>query len=199
MFIKVISIGATPGRGKGKFPPGPQGEGRGLTVHVLAGARSGAPAAANGIVIAAAAAAGTVPAVPGLAADSRRGRRPSKNKAPVQEQKVETPPEGSRKPCGGATMKGIVKYAATATIAGALALAAAAPSEARHGRKAIGFGTGTAAARAAHDGGQYYSPGFYAYAPGYPYRAYAPRYRYDDAWRWSEEHSTNNFSIDSQR
>jgi hypothetical protein len=104
-------------------------------------------------------------------------------------------------------MNRIMKYAMTATIAGALGLASAAPSQARHGRNAavIGFGAGAlvgaAAASAAYNRGYYYAPGYYAYAPG-PYEAYdyAPGYRYyDDGWRWSEEHSTNNFSIDSQR
>ena len=73
-------------------------------------------------------------------------------------------------------MNRIVKYAAAAAVTGALALAAASPSQARHGRHAaaIGFGAGglvgAAAANAAYNGGYYYAPGYYgdyAYEPGY--------------------------------
>ena len=120
-------------------------------------------------------------------------------------------------------MKTIMKYAATAALTGALALAAASPGEARNGRNAaaIGLGVGAVVAGAAIAGsaynngyyGYYGDPG-YAYGPGY---AYAPGYAYDDGYaygsyayapapaygyygdRWSRQHRTNNFSIDSQR
>jgi hypothetical protein len=111
-------------------------------------------------------------------------------------------------------MKTILKYAATVALTGALALAAAAPSEARNGRNAaaIGYGVGALAgaaiASSAYNNGYYYGDPGYAYAPGYAYDdgytynsyAYepAPRYGYysDRSWR---QHNTNNFSIDSQR
>lgn len=110
-------------------------------------------------------------------------------------------------------MKSIFKYGTAVVLIGALALAAATPSEARYGRNAaaIGFGVGALAgaaiASSAYNGGYYgyYEPG-YAYAPGYVYEPYgydsyeyvpAPRYRYYR--NWSDEHSTDNFSIDSQR
>jgi hypothetical protein len=112
-------------------------------------------------------------------------------------------------------MKSIVKYAVAIVLTGALVLAAATPSEACNGRwtaAAIGFGAGAlvgaAAANAAYNGGYSYGPGYY-YAPGY---AYTPAYGYYDAYayapgpgygyygsRWSDEHSTDNFSISSQR
>jgi hypothetical protein len=112
-------------------------------------------------------------------------------------------------------MKTILKYAATVALTGALALAAAAPSEARNGRNAaaaIGFGVGAVAgaaiASSAYNNGYYYGDPGYAYAPGYAYDdgyaydsyAYepAPRYGYY-GHRWSSQHNTNNFSIDSQR
>ena len=86
-------------------------------------------------------------------------------------------------------MKTIFKYAATAALTGALALAAASPGEARNGRNAaaIGLGVGAAVAGAAiassayNNGyyGYYGDPG-YAYGPGY---AYAPGYAYDDVIR----------------
>ena len=109
-------------------------------------------------------------------------------------------------------MKTWMKYTASVALAGAMALAAATPSEAWHGRNAaaIGFGVGAVAgaavASSAYNGGYY---GYYnepAYAPGYAYDSYgydsyayapAPRYRYYP--RWQDEHSTNNFSVDSQR
>jgi len=124
-------------------------------------------------------------------------------------------------------MKTIMKYAATVALTGALALAAASPGEARNGRNAaaIGLGVGAVVAGAAIAGsaynngyyGYYGDPG-YGYGPGY---AYAPGYAYDDGYaygsyayapapaygyrygyygdRWSRQHRTNNFSIDSQR
>jgi hypothetical protein len=110
-------------------------------------------------------------------------------------------------------MKTLMKYTAAMALTGALALAAATPSEARNGRNAaaIGFGVGAVAGAAiagsAYNGGYYgYSEPGYAYAPDYGYDSYAydsyayepaPRYRYYR--NWSGEHNTNNFSIDSQR
>lgn len=113
-------------------------------------------------------------------------------------------------------MKRFIKYTAAAALTGALALTAATPSEARNGRNAaaIGFGVGAVAgaaiASSAYNGGYYgygyYDEPAYAYSPGYAYDSYgydsyayepAPRYRYYP--RWQDEHSTNNFSIDSQR
>ena len=116
-------------------------------------------------------------------------------------------------------MKTLIKYTAAVALTGAIALAAATPSEARNGRNAaaIGFGVGAIAgaaiASSAYNGGYYGYGGYgyydepaYAYSPGYVYNSYgydsyayapAPRYRYYQ--RWQDEHSTNNFSIDSQR
>lgn len=114
-------------------------------------------------------------------------------------------------------MKTLIKYTAAAVLTGAIALAAATPSEARNGRNAaaIGFGVGAVAGAAiagsAYNGGYYgyYGEPAYVYSPGYAYEPYgydgyayepAPRYRYYRYYRnWSDEHRTNNFSIDSQR
>jgi len=123
-------------------------------------------------------------------------------------------------------MKTIAKYATAMALTGALVVAAASPSEARHGRNAaaIGFGVGAVAgaaiASSAYNGGYYGyygDPGYgYAYAPGYAYDSYAyepgyayaapgygyygyNRYGYYDGRNWARQHSTNNFSIDSQR
>lgn len=110
-------------------------------------------------------------------------------------------------------MKTLIKYTAAVVLTGAIVLAAATPSEARNGRNAaaIGFGVGAIAgaaiASSAYNGGYYgyYDEPAYAYSPGYAYGSYgydgyayepAPRYRYYRDWR---DHSTNNFSIDSQR
>jgi len=118
-------------------------------------------------------------------------------------------------------MKTIFKYAATAALTGALALAAASPGEARNGRNAAAIGLGVGAvvagaaiANSAYNSGYYYGDPGYAYGPGY---AYAPGYAYDDGYaygsyayapapaygyygdRWSRQHRTNNFSVDSQR
>ena len=111
-------------------------------------------------------------------------------------------------------MKTWMKYTAAVALTGVMALAAATPSEAWHGRNAaaIGFGVGAiagaAVASSAYNGGYYgyYDAPAYAYAPDYAYEPYgydgyayapAPAYRYYP--RWQDEHSTNNFSIDSQR
>ena len=111
-------------------------------------------------------------------------------------------------------MKTWMKYTAAVALTGAMALGAATPSEARNGRNAaaIGFGVGAVAgaaiASSAYNGGYYgyYDEPAYAYAPGYAYEPYgydgyayapAPAYRYYP--RWQDEHSTNNFSVDSQR
>ena len=84
-------------------------------------------------------------------------------------------------------MNTIVKYAAAATLTGALALASAMPSQARNGRNAaaaIGFGAGAlvgaAAAGAAYNNGYYYGDA-YAYEPGY---VYAPGPTYDRSGRF---------------
>lgn len=79
-----------------------------------------------------------------------------------------------------APMKTVLKYAALATVAGALVVAAASPSDARNGRNtaaAIGFGAGAlvGAAAVSANNGYYrgYGPGYYgsgyAYEPGYAY------------------------------
>ncbi len=97
-------------------------------------------------------------------------------------------------------MKTILKYAAAVAVTGALALAAATPSQARDGRNtaaAIGFGAGAlvgAAAVSAANNNYYGGPGYYdrgyAYGPVYEDRAYvyerpAPAYVYDPAPRYS--------------
>lgn len=120
-------------------------------------------------------------------------------------------------------MNTIIRYATAAALTGALALAAATPSEARNGRNAaaIGFGVGAVAgaviAGSAYNNGYYgyYGEPGYAYAPGYAYDlyayepapaygygyTYAPAYnsRYGDDNYWQDPHRTNNFSISSQR
>jgi hypothetical protein len=91
-------------------------------------------------------------------------------------------------------MKTIFKYAAAVALTGALALVAATPSEARHGRNAaagIGFVAGALVGAAVVNNGYYgepgyYGPGPYAYGPGQDesyaydpapdYYAPAPRY-----------------------
>jgi hypothetical protein len=112
-------------------------------------------------------------------------------------------------------MKTLTKYTAAVVLTGMLALAAT-PSEARYGRNAaaIGFGVGAVAgaaiASSAYNHGYYsyydYPTYGYGYAPGYVYDTYAydsygyaPAPWYNEGRRWSREHSTNNFSIDSQR
>ena len=123
-------------------------------------------------------------------------------------------------------MKMLIKYTAAVALTGAIALAVATPSEARQGRNAaaIGFGVGAiagaAVASSAYNGGYYggyayYDEPAYAYSPGYVYDSYSPGYVYDsygyDSYayapapryryypRWQDEHSTNNFAIESQR
>src|SRR5207342_2822161 len=70
-------------------------------------------------------------------------------------------------------MKTLIKYTAAVALTGAIALAAATPSEARNGRNAaaIGFGVGAiagaAVASSAYNGGYaYYDEPAYAYSPG---------------------------------
>ena len=95
-------------------------------------------------------------------------------------------------------MNTICKYAGATALAGALALAAITPGQARDGRNtaaAIGFGAGAlvgaAVAGSAYNSGYYYDSGYYgdayAYEPGYAYApgpayyndyAYAPRANY---------------------
>jgi hypothetical protein len=83
-------------------------------------------------------------------------------------------------------MKTFLKFAGAVALTGAIALAAATPSEARGGRNAaaaIGFGAGAivgAAAASSYNNG-YYGNGYYAepgYAPGY---AYESGYAYEPA------------------
>ena len=98
-------------------------------------------------------------------------------------------------------MKTLSKYAVAAALTGALALAAATPSQARHGRNAaagIGFVAGALIGSAIVNNGYYGEPGYYdagpygygagpygygagpygsyAYEPGPDYYAPAPRY-----------------------
>ena len=102
-------------------------------------------------------------------------------------------------------MKTIFKYAAAVALTGALALAAATPSEARGGRNAaaaIGFGAGAlvgaAVAGSAYNNGYYgsgygYAPGYYdsyAYEPSPVYVEPAPRYYYSAPHYRSGENCT---------
>ena len=120
-------------------------------------------------------------------------------------------------------MNMMFKYATAAALTGAIAPAAATPSEARNGRNAaaIGFGVGAIAGAAiyGYDGEPSYA---YGYAPGYAYDSYAYEpapaygfgYSYGPAYGtgyaysyggygydtpWLDPHRTNNFSISSQR
>ncbi len=76
-------------------------------------------------------------------------------------------------------MKTFMKIAGAVALTGAIALAAASPSEARGGRNAaaaIGFGAGAlvgAAAASSYNNGYYAEPG-YAYEPAYEGYAYEP-------------------------
>ncbi len=93
-------------------------------------------------------------------------------------------------------MSKFVKYIAAVALAGALALAAATPSEARKGRNAaliggLAAGALIGAAVANANNGYYYGPGYYepgyayepAYVPGYAYEpAYVPGYAYEPAY-----------------
>jgi hypothetical protein len=86
-------------------------------------------------------------------------------------------------------MRSLVKYGAAVALTGAIALAAASPSEARNGRNAAaigGFAAGAivgAAAAGAANGGYYYGDPGYAYDSDYAYGpAYAePGYVYEPA------------------
>src|SRR5438105_13598325 len=104
----------------------------------------------------------------------------------------------------GGQMKPMFKYAATVALTGALAVAAASPSQAWRGRNAaaIGFGvgavTGAVVAGSAYNNGYYgyYDEPGYAYGPGYAYEpsyVYVPAGRYGYYDNWSYEHNTNNF------
>jgi len=106
-------------------------------------------------------------------------------------------------------MKTIFKFAAAVALTGALAVAAATPSEARNGHNAaaaIGFGAGAlvgaAVAGSAYNGG-YYGPGYgyyaepgyayddsYAYEPAPAYYSPAPRYYYGGSRYRSGENCT---------
>ncbi len=80
-------------------------------------------------------------------------------------------------------MNTILKYAVAAAMTGALALAAASPSQARDGRNAAAIGgfaagavVGAAVAGSAYNNGYDYGPAYYG--PGYGYEpayAYEPR------------------------
>jgi hypothetical protein len=119
-----------------------------------------------------------------------------------------------------ANMKNVFNFAAAVTLSGALAVAFAGPSQAaggRHAAAAAGFVAGAAvgavATGAAYNNGYYYGgdyayepayAGDYAYEPAYvePAPVYVvPSYSYDNYYpnRWQDQHSTNNFSISSQR
>jgi hypothetical protein len=105
-------------------------------------------------------------------------------------------------------MKTVIKYAVAATMAGALALAAATPSVARDGRNAaaaIGFGAGAlvgaAVAGSAYNNGYYgpsygYGPGYYA-EPGYAYEPapvyVAPRRAYRSGGCWIATDTTRGY------
>jgi hypothetical protein len=96
-------------------------------------------------------------------------------------------------------MRSVWKYTAAVVLTGAIALASAAPSEARNGRNAAaigGFAAGAivgAAAAGAASGGYYAEPGYapgyydsgYAYGPAYaePGYAYAPAPVYGYGYR----------------
>jgi hypothetical protein len=95
-------------------------------------------------------------------------------------------------------MKALLKYAVTASLAGALALATMSPSEARGGRNAAVIGgfaagalVGAAVAGSAYNNG-YYGPAYgYGYAPGY----YAePGYAYEPAPVYVEPAPTYYYS-----
>jgi hypothetical protein len=110
-------------------------------------------------------------------------------------------------------MRTILKYAAAVTLTGALALAAATPSQARHGRNAAligGLAAGAvigAAAASANDGyyygpgdyepapTYYYGPGPYAYEPAPSY--YAPRYHY--RYRSGSSNGSCGYDLGSSR
>ena len=96
-------------------------------------------------------------------------------------------------------MRTILKYTAAVALTGAIALASAAPSEARYGRNAAaigGFAAGAvvgAAAAGAASGAYYaepgYAPAYYDsgyYDPGYAYApapVYGYGYRYHNGYR----------------
>ena len=118
-------------------------------------------------------------------------------------------------------MNTIFKYATAAALTGALALAAATPSEARYGRNAAAIGFGVGAVAGAAIASSAYNNAYYGYYgdPGYGYAlrtglshttrtattpmrtshvyVYAPC---SSLWlrllRWQDPHRTNNFSIE---
>ena len=123
-------------------------------------------------------------------------------------------------------MNTIFKCATAVALTGAIALAAATPSEARNGRNAAAIGFGVGAIAGAAIAGSAYNNGYYGYyaqpayaygyAPGYAYDSYAyepaPAYGYGYTYApaytyggygydtpWLDPHRTNNFSISSQR
>ncbi|HZL32093.1 MAG TPA: hypothetical protein VFC54_13690 [Pseudolabrys sp.] len=74
-------------------------------------------------------------------------------------------------------MKTILKYTTAVVLAGAMALAVASPSQARHGRNAAAIGGFVAGAvigsAVASSNNGYYGEPDYAYDPGYAYEGYA--------------------------
>ena len=108
-------------------------------------------------------------------------------------------------------MRKAVLVLATAATIGVATLAAPSPAHAWRG----GWGPGLAGGLIAGAVIGGIASSAYAYGPGYAYApGYAPGYAYDDAYayapaygyrsqyyghRWSDQHRTNNFSIDSQR
>jgi len=108
-------------------------------------------------------------------------------------------------------MKTLIKYATAMTLTGALAVAMATPSQARHWRNAAvigGFAAGAVAGAAIANSG-YYDHGYYYADPGYGY-AYEPEpvyvepyaaYDYEPApvYRYRSWNGGRDDSIRSQR
>ena len=104
-------------------------------------------------------------------------------------------------------MQTFLKYTTAALITGAIALAAASPSEARNGRNAaaaIGFGAGAlvGAAAVSSANNSYYGPGYYdrgyAYEPAPVYVEPAPTYyertpAYSSGGCWHVTDSTRGY------
>jgi hypothetical protein len=111
-------------------------------------------------------------------------------------------------------MRNMIKYATAVTLTGALAVAMATPSQARHGRNAAvigGFAAGAVAGAAIANSGYYYDNGYYYADPGYDYGyAYEPApvyvepydaYAYEPApvYRYRNWNRGRDDSIQSQR
>jgi hypothetical protein len=102
-------------------------------------------------------------------------------------------------------MRTLTKYAAALTLTGALALATAVPSQARHWHNGAAIGAGLVAgaligAAAANANNNYYGPGYGYYGPGYQAYAYqpAPRRYYNSGdyqeWRCTQSPSSINYA-----